>query len=332
MSRFSLAIIATVGVLVLSSCATFWGDSKPPEITQDMDVDDLIEAAIEFGGPTMVSVGRTLRKKNELAKAGDLLANMIVSDDGLNGSKLVNAVRLFKVTQHKRSPEVFSFLVSSGGKVERMLGWQVAAALASPEMGARIDEHLSHFIAQGSLEDHFVPELAHALSNNRLTQNYSVARHALFATNQPEFARAMSLLGAAKASNDLLTYLAQANVEEIRQLNMSTIDVLAAIQVLEHLGAYPVDISHPNFEHILFCAISRNTVLSALARKVIDSYLPDHRTYLAMLIAKQARWVQLAFIESSRRRLTPVLSLLLNEVVQYSGYTDVEREVGNIHL
>ena len=56
--------------------------------------------------------------------------------------------------------------------------------------------------------------------------------------------------------------MAKAPVSELRQLNVKSVDVFACMEILRHLANFPMDVSHPKFEHLFLYSISRKHKVS----------------------------------------------------------------------
>jgi hypothetical protein len=133
-----------------------------------------------------------------------------------------------------------------------------------------------------------------------------------------------------QAAADFMVYLAQAPVEELRQLSLTSVDLFCCMEMLKHLQKVPVSIYHPNFSHLFYYATSRNQALAELGQEVLSGYSPKYNAYLAYLFGVQPEWVQLAYIEGIRRNMTPVATLFLFEVKKNSRHQEIIDEINSM--
>src|SRR5690606_4760486 len=133
-----------------------------------------------------------------------------------------------------------------------------------------------------------------------------------------------------QASEDFLTYLALAPAEELRQLTLSSVNLYSCMIILKHMTYAPPSVANADFRHLFNYAVSRNNALAELAHAVLENYVPEHTDYLAQLLARQPVWVQMAYLENARRRMTPKVGLLLSELKKVSAQDDVISEIDEI--
>ena len=172
-------------------------------------------------------------------------------------------------------------------------------------MAKAIEKKLTQAITDNEISQMYWPKMAESIANNKLIHSYTILREGLNESNHVAFARAMILLKPTQASYDFMNYLAKAPIEELRQLNLSSVDIFSCIEILEHLQRFPVAVTHPRFEHLFFFAISRNTALAELSKKALSRYFPNGNNSLALTLARMPNWVQIAFVEGVRRQLSP---------------------------
>ena len=99
-----------------------------------------------------------------------------------------------------------------------------------------------------------------------MKDSYSIVKHGLFEKHDLEYAKALKELSPQKAASDLLEYLSMSPVEELRQLNLETTNVLVCYEALEHLKNYAINVSNPNFASLFYYAISRNHLLASMLK------------------------------------------------------------------
>ena len=75
---------------------------------------------------------------------------------------------------------------------------------------------------------------------------------------------------------------------------------------------------------------TRNPALAELGRGVVESYLPAHKDHMAFILSRHEPWVQIAYLESVRRKMTPKAGILLSELKEVSSQRDVVDEINEI--
>lgn len=320
---------------MLASCVSIGKKEAdpPPAIVDNMPLDQALNAALDYGDQTAKQVRKLLKKRHELAAADTMLQGKLTKDlSQFDNAQLINAVQLYQFTDPKHPELVFTHLVDSDRKLARQLAWYVASALPSAPMRSAIEARLTDALSNDELEEVFLPKMAEAVANNQMTSSYTLIRQGLFVVHNVSFVRAMIALDPHRASVDFMDYLALAPLEELRQLNLRAIDLFSCTVIMEHFLSVPVASSHRHFEHLFFFAISRNNALAELAQKVLEGYLPDQGETLALSLAQQPAWVQIAFIEGARRRMSAVLGLFLGELKKVTAQNDVIDELNNLRL
>lgn len=320
--------------LGLSACVGMnSGEKEPPKITEKTELKEALTYAIEFGGQTLNDVNKLIRHRKQSQQAEEILFNILYKDhDKLPVTSLINSMELFRNTASKRYSTIFKIFVREKSLAKRQLAWQLAADEASSEMSKEIDNFLTEAIVDNELKEVFLPPMADALANNRLITSYSVVREGLFHTNDIAFARSMIALNPRRASEDFLEYLTRAPIEELRQMSLKSVDVYTCTLILEHYRSYPPQPSNPHIETLFYYAISRNNAFSEMARDILERYLPKQSEAFAFRLSRLPSWMQIAFIEKSARRLTPVISLFLTELRKVTLDKDVADEISELKL
>lgn len=322
-------------VLILSlGCASLSKKPKAiPKITEKMPLTEVLANGIEYGGQTMADANRMIRKRGEWKKAEPHLYKLLsAEDDSVSPSSLINTMELFRASQSARSPQVFRRFVRNEALLRRQLAWQLASDVPSNGMGREIEDYLTEVVSENELNLAFVPAMADAVASNRLTDSYTIVREGLFYSNDIAFARAMITLNPSRSSGDFLEYLAKAPVEELRQMSMKSVDVYTCTLILEHFRAYPPPASNGRIETLFYYSISRNNALAEMARDVLEKYLPLHSEVFAFALSRLPSWMQLAFIERSSKRMTPVISLFLSDLKKVTADKDVSDEISGLKL
>jgi hypothetical protein len=331
-----VALVAAA--IMLSQCATS-GDSskrqevKAPVIERDMPLDDALKAAIDFGGETARDVRKLIVRRKQWPLAEKALYQAI--QDGIikyENTQLTNAVRLYISGPVKPQEALFTQLVSSGRPLARQLGWQMAGALPGKVMRTAIDRELNRALQDDDEDVVLIPEMAVAVRANGMTTAYSLVRRGLMTKNSEEFAAAMAALSPEQASRDFLEYMALCPPEELRQMNISSIDMFAATTVLNHMIKYPPNASEAGIEVLFSFAISRNTVFSDLAMTLIEKLSQKSSTTLALSLARMPVWTQVAFIEGVRRNMTGSKRIFLGELRKMTAEAEVVDELDDIKL
>lgn len=326
------------GLAFHAGCATTAPDlareqqTEPaPEIYSSMPLEKALSAGVDFGGNTLESVKQLVKRRGEAQQAATIIVKALKEQSGdMQPHQLLNAAHLFAAYAQTLPPELFSQFVRSQRVPVRMLGWQLAAAKPSAEIARAVDGELTRAIAAGEEERVLVPQMANAVRANRLVSSYTVLRQGLMTLGSEEFALAMSALDPRRASNDFLGYLALVPPEELRQLTLSSVNLYTCVAILRHMRRHPPALGAENFENLYFYSVSRNSGLAELAQDLIESYLPKDSEILAQMLAKHPVWVQMAYLESSRRRMNPKIGLLLGELKEQTPEKDVAREIREI--
>lgn len=335
MQHFIRSRSAFLLTLALSSACVTLSDSgtsqPPPPIDDSMTSKDAIEAGLTHGGETLAKVKSLLVKRKQLVSAARGLEKPLIEKfSTIADTRLINSVSLYQHSRSAAAPQLVKKMLDASKKLHRQLAWHIAANMPSQAMAQVIEGFLTQAISDGQLGEYLDPSMADAIVNNRLTNSYTILRQGLMATNHYAYAQGMIALIPRQASEDFMDYLSQAPVEELRQLNLTTLDLFTCMELLKHLQKYPVAINHPNFQHLFFYATSRNIGLAEHAQALLTSYSPQHNRYLAYLFTVQPEWVQLAYIEGIRRNITPLAATFLNEVKKNSRHQEIIDEINSI--
>ena len=303
----------------------------PPAIYGDMPVEDIVAAAIEFGGKTLADAKKTIRKTNQQDRASTLARIELIDNyQSLKSDQLISAVNLYQNTNPKKADEIFEVLVKSDRKLARDLAWIIAAERPSKKMKIRIDSLLTDAIENDELSELFSPQMAEAIANNEISESYTVVLEGLYSTHDIHFAKALINLDSKRASDDFLQYLSLVNGEDLRQLTIAKLNPLTCALILEHMISNPVDVSHPNFSQLFLFAASRNLGLAQLARQVIQHHLPQNTQRVAMKLSRMPTWVQVSYINSVSKNMAPIIKVLLSDLKKVSAKFEVIDEIDMI--
>ncbi|MFK7823435.1 MAG: hypothetical protein AB8G05_04730 [Oligoflexales bacterium] len=333
-----LFVITFLGILWLNlftGCISLSSSQQenlePPELTADMSLSELLDAGIKFGDKTLNKSKKIIDRRKQREAAGVYLHRIIIESQlKMPATSLINAMNFYQFTAYEKAAQLFYILSQSDRNLSQQLAWHLAATMPSTAMGQQVERALSQAIANNEIQQMYLPKMATAVSSNKLIQSYTVVRQGLFDSNHVDFVRAMISLDPRQASHDFVDYLAKASVSELRQLSVKSVDVFACMEIFKHLLNFPVEVTHPRFEHLFLYSISRNNALAEMARKVLISYLPNNNSHLALVLARMPNWVQVAFVEGSRRQLNPQTSLFLRELKKTTSQREVLEEIDHV--
>jgi hypothetical protein len=211
----------------------------------------------------------------------------------------------------------------------RRIGWRMAASRPSAEVGRMIESLLSESLTRGREAEMLVPEMANAIQENGIKSAYSYLVLGLMQKGEPEYANAMLAFDANKASGPFIDYLNKADLEDLRQLNQKSINLLTCTVIFRFFSENPLPLNHPGLPTVFQYAVSRNRALSEMAFAVLDKHIPDNRLALAVLLSRQPVPVQIAFIESSQRETTANLRLFLDDMKEVAQQKEVIEELNS---
>lgn len=323
-----------VASMASNACVTWSsqdGENKVVKITHKTPMEDLVDIALKQGDGTLEQAKKILVKRGEVEACGEYLYRILGEQHSkLSSSELIHGIKLYLFTKNKNAPQLFYILSQSEKNILVQLSWNLAVFLPSSAMAKQVENVLTKAIADNSIHRLYMPRMAEAVANNKLIESYSIVRQGLFESDHVEFVRAMISLDPKKASSDFMFYLSKVPVDELRQLNLKSVNILSCMEILSHFLKYPNDVSHPKLSHLFLFSISRNVALAAQARKVLDVYIPEKNNYLALMLARLPSWIQIAFVEGSRRNMNSRLSLFLRELKKTTSQKDVIEEINNV--
>ena len=298
-----------------------------------MTLESALTAAINHGQPTLEKVKNLIKKRKEQKEALSILQSVLLNNTlEWENKQIQHAFNLYQHNQPSDSQVnlLFDHLILQERPYLVKIAWILASNFPSSILAKKIENILTAAIVDDSLYTLFTPEMATAVAHNNLKNSYTVLRQGLFMTHHVSFAQSMRLLSPQRASSDFLDYLALAPLEEIRQLNFSTVNMLVCFEALNHLQHHEVSLGHKNFQAIFNFTTARNQGLAEMSEKIIYHYIPKQYNHLALILTTQPTWVQLAYIERTKLNYKPLNNILLAELKKVSIHYDIIEELNTI--
>jgi len=314
---------------VATGCKTTDNDSNtPPAITAEMPLDQALEAGVRFGAETGEKVKKLIMRRAEWPQTMALLGQSIRDNtQKYTDDQLINAAALYMSSPEHADPAVFESLVGSARPLARQIGWHLASAMPSPAIAKAIDRELSRAIQESDEESVLIPQMAMAIQNNGILTGYTWVRKGLFENGGDEFAKAMISLNPHKASSDFLEYLSLAPAEELRQMTVSSVNLYSCLVILQHLAKVHAPATNPFLGQLFAYSVSRNIGLSQVASATLDVYIAMARDQMALRLAQLPVWVQIAYLEHAQRKLTPAVTVFLEEFKGVASAPEVVEEI-----
>lgn len=290
-----------------------------------------IGIAVERGGKTIPFVADLLTQRKHWQHANKKLKIIAVNKGKtFSAPNQLNATSLYHRSPYKADLKFFSKLLQSDNSFDRKLAWRIAAHKPSTAIRSQIDDYISWALTKDLEKNLQDPGIAFAIQANKMKNGYNLLQQNLMATGHEAFAEVMAQMRPAQASSDFLSYLAKADYEELRQLNVKSVNIIACNIIFGHLKRYPVSISDQNFNHLFVYAVSRNQLLASMALSVLKPHMVKDRKMLAMYLARAPIWLQLAFIDSNRRQMTASARVFLETLRQTTSHEDVIDEIDTV--
>lgn len=330
-----LRMLALSLSLSITGCATLGEDRggkaevKPPVLNDEMSLSEAVEAGLTFGGDTLTEVKKRIARKKEWNSVEQLLTKKLTTElDKMPNEVVANAIHLFQITERTATPQVVEKAITSDRPVVRQMGWQLAARNPSKPLAVILERELSRAIWDGEEEKVLIPEMAQAVQANQIRSVYTLLRQGLMTQGAEDFARAMIQVNPDQASTDFMTYLAQATIEDLRQLNQKSVNLYACMAIFRFYLSHPMPVSQGDFSHIFFYAVSRNQVLAEMAQAVLERNLGGtNRGQLAFSLARLPGWIQVAYVEGHKSSPNPNVSLFLDELKKTTAHKEVVEEI-----
>ena len=143
-----------------------------------------------------------------------------------------------------------------------------------------------------------------------------------------EFARALTQLAPERAGYDFMEYISQATVEDLRQLNQTSINVYTCIVIFRFFmvtNFQLLTLKLENYMHSQF----RNRALADMAVLLLESNIPSYREEFVFALAKEPMSIQMAFIENAIRNPTSNIKLLLSDLRGVTAFSEVREEISS---
>ena len=331
--------ITTVSIffLMITNCASvkklLTPENKEQQVTLATPLDKAISISIKSNKSNIDITKKIIKNNNLFKQASRLLTKEIINlHSQLSKIQLINATNLFQYSKPstKQVINVFDVLLDSDNFASQKIAWILASNFPSQELGKRIENFLTESITNNEINTLINPHMADAIANNNLIDSYTIVKQGLFTQHHLAYTKAMKRLNPKQASLDFLDYLAIPEAEEVRQLNFSSINMFICYEILNHFTNNLLPINHPNFKNLFFYSVSRNNSLAELARKVIHNNVPQNKSYLAALLAQTPLWVQMSFVERTRRNYSTISGSLLSELKGITSHKDVMAEISNV--
>ena len=325
-----LLLSVCIGAL---SCVTVSEDNTPPAITKEMPVQERFDVALKFGGASLKNVKKvtTIEKQwPEMAKvARTYLRNNVRSAER---EEIIRAAQIYQSSVPALEPKVLQIFTRHPSQEISVIGWQLAALRPSEELKTFIEEEVSYFVMRGKETRILMPELASAIMENEVHSVYSVLELGLSENKGDDFAKAMIALNPDAAAGSFMDYLNIATIEDLRQMNQTTVDVYTCLVILRFFMNNPLPLGHQGISQLFAYAVSRNSALSDMAREVIDRQVPSYKEAMTFALASLPMRVQIAFVEGSRRNPSSNYRLLLSHLRQVTRYHQVIEEIDAIKI
>jgi hypothetical protein len=304
--------------------------TEKPQITRDMSLEDAYRKAVSYGAESLQELRELAKDRNQTAELHKIAeVDLLKEYDNLPTPVLLNVAHVYRVSGNTMNPEVLNRLARSKQEAIRRIGWRLASTRPSADVGRMIESLLSESLTKGRETDMLVPEMAMAIQENGIKSAYSFLVLGLMQQGAPEYANAMLALDANRASGPFIDYLNKADLDDLRQLNQKTVNLLTCTVIFRFFSENPLPLNHPGMPIIFQYAVSRNRALSEMAFAILDRHIPENRLALAVLLSRQPVPVQIAFIESSQRETTANLRLFLDDMKEVAQQKEVIEELNS---
>ena len=327
----AMRILAVFIFLALVGCVTIEEENKPPEISSKSTIPEMFNAAIDFGGPTLKEVKKVTTGTRRWPQMANQV-RMYLNKNLRQGKRpeIVRAAHLYQASVPTLEPEVLKLFTRHSDPEIAVIGWQLMAVRPSNPVKTFIEDEVSFFVVRNWEKRILFPELAMAIMENQVSSLYSVLELGLMENGSDEFAKAMVALDGESASAPFMDYLTRATIEDLRQINQTTVNVYTCLVILRHFMSNPLPLGHPNLGQLFIFAVSRNGALSDMAREVIDRQLPSFKDQMVYALARQPMNVQIAFVEGSRRNPSSNFRILLSQLKSVTRFHQVVEEIDSI--
>ena len=326
-------IKAFLPLLIISACVS-WDpkdQKKAPELSAKSTLEERIGTAIDFGGNSIVQARKLMEIKGDAAETQRILEDRILSkSESWEDPQFIHAIQLYELTKPVNTEKIFSYLTKFEDSLKLKLGWRLAGVGTSQLLSQAIDNVLTRDFSV--IDKHLIPEMAFAVRTHRVHSVYSILRLGLMSKGDVAFALAMASLRPLESSNDFMSYLQLAPSDELRQRTLVTVNSYTCSAILTHLEEHLVPATNANLVRLFELAVSRNIVLGKGARRVLEAWSPTLGDILSEELANADAYVQIAFIEGTRRDPTPNIKGLLEKLKSTTTHAEVLDDLANLRL
>ena len=312
-------------------CVTLWRSDSLPKDYQELSLKELVALVGDHGVIVIRKVYQHLRQNGQLVEAGRYIFRQIDQQRELYETvSLINVLHLYQLTGDQQAHRLFVKLLTEKRRAIIELAWQIATIMPSPAMARAIAGAISEAVEEGREKSLFLPQVASAVTANRVKGVYTLLRAGLNYTHHESFAQAMLTSDPKRATTDFTAYLSRASIDELRQQSPTSVDVYVCMVILRHLERQTLSPHDRNFAVLFWYAISRNPGLSELASRILEGYYGKHAASLAQMLARLPYWAQFAFVGNIGRRLTPASRQFLVVLQQKTSGVDVIDEINQV--
>ncbi|MFW7379487.1 MAG: hypothetical protein ACOH5I_11810 [Oligoflexus sp.] len=329
----SRLIFFTGFIFLQMACVSLSGgkDDRPPEIKADMPLEQAFDHAIQYGGSTLEDVKRLVKAREAWPQLEELSKRYISKNmRSASPSMLLNAVHLYRLSTPRLDPLLLTQLFAIKEPFHQRIAWQLAALKPSLQVASVLENELSKMIASDDIDQALLPEMARAVQANQIRTVYTILRQGLFASGSDDFAKAMIALNPEIAADDFIEYLAQASLEDLRQINQTGVNMYTCLVILRFFMNHPLPVANPHIGHLYYYAISRNPALAEMARDVLEQHVLQHREQMVFVLARQPMAVQMAFVEGTRHYPGANVQLMLTGLKELTAFQEVEEEISSL--
>jgi len=320
-------------VFVLLGCVSWNAKNQQqiPDVSSTTPIKERISLAIDFGGKAMEQSKKIMVSQGDQLDTQTTLEQAIVKNHkSWTDRQLINAIELYESTKPSDTRLLFELLTQSQESIRVTLAWRLASIGTSLKIPNSIDFVLTRDFDK--IEKHLITEMAQAVRIHRVTSVYTILKMGLMRTGELSFAQALAQLKPIEASPIFLNYLRLAPLEELRQRTLSQVNSFTCAEILSHLEKYPVPSNSTDLKKIFEFAVSRNLILSSRARAVVDAWVPVMAEVLSEELARSELFIQMAFIEGSKREPTRNINSLLERLKMTTTYAEVLDELANFRI
>lgn len=311
------------------------GKYSKETITSKTPTSRVVNIALDKDQKTVEIARKLITVRSDWKKVMPQLESLILKvpvEIYRNQERILRATSIYLGSTEPANPKFFSKLMNSDHLFHFKIALLIAGNMPSREVASVLDAHLSKIVVLDDKSRLHNPILANAIMANNLGSSYSLMRASLMATGHESFAEAMAALAPRQASDDFLNYLAKASIEELRQLTVKSINLIACDVILKHLAKYPPTVTHQNIIQLFHYSVSRNQLLSHLAQSALKPQLKRHRTYLATMLARMPAWLQISFVENLKYDMSRDRKLFASDLRSVSVNDDVIYEIDSLRL